>query len=271
MGYIFVGGSGRSGTSALARCIAVSYEEHLSSFEDIELKLFNESGGITDLYHASIDSYNANRLKERVDEFRLKYYEWLICENVYGQTAVSNYLDRAEYELAVNNFLNNFSISSINTLDEEKFIKISKELIDIFFKGKKHFLEKTPHLILEYKLLNKIFDNSLFISVLRNPSATFLSMKKFAWGFEDDNSRFNWINKYYRVYNEIRKNFRDNVLEVFIEDPNIFLKANEFISQKFSIDYFNADFDYDTLVTNDIYYEELKSAHEIYNSIKLNL
>src|SRR3546814_10117892 len=65
---IFVGGPGRSGTSFVAD--RIGRHAQVATFQDIELKVFGEFGGLRDMQFVLVQSFSPNRAEMIFTHFR---------------------------------------------------------------------------------------------------------------------------------------------------------------------------------------------------------
>lgn len=224
MKFLFIAGSGRSGASAMTVAISQSSKAFFT-FHDVELKLFNESGGLGDLYHAFVENFCFSRVRERIREFEIKYKRWLYTGVEWGQPPVAPLVDRVKYELAFESYIGKLKDPIERRLSEDEFLKVTRDFVfelvgSMVGESGSIFVEKTPHIILDYKFLKRLFPDSIFLVVLRDPRATAISSAKFEWagGLGDLPRNIAWVKSFYDAYFEVRKFFGSDVLEVKIED-----------------------------------------------------
>lgn len=220
--FIFVGGSGRSGTSALASFLGSL--NHVEALYDIELKLFNESGGILDLYDCFVLNFSFSKCRERLNEFELKYVNWIYDGINFGQPSLEGFFSK---DLLSENFLkfkNNLIKPYVRQLQLSEFRFFVEEfLFNVFYSNTSRIykLEKTPHMILDYHRLNLLFPESVFISVVRDPRSVALSAMKFDWagGVGALEANIDWVKGYFSAYLTKRDDFlsQKNFLELRLE------------------------------------------------------
>lgn len=137
------------------------------------------------------------------------------------------------------------SLSIIN----EMLVIAAKEFLFKFFShlyqfGYSVILDKTPHNLQETKLINKIYPNSYFIHVIRNPLDVYASMKLRDWGFKNPYAFIEWYRVFMHKSLEQWKDLPSKAVinfEAFVETPRLFIMqiANKLGLEPFTIKGFN--------------------------------
>jgi hypothetical protein len=228
LGLIFMGGSGRSGTSVMARRFGM--HQQICSFTDIELKIFCEFGGIYDLYNNLCINYSPNRAEILLRNFRAMFDALILGK--YGQLSLDKFIDIDEAKPIVDQFLENFikgsSVVYTSTDDFRKHLNIFiQEITRCSLKNRKgsasvtSFLEKTPHNILFVEYLYNMFPSAKFLHITRDPRSVANSLLKMNWGPSDPQSSCHWVSSYYKRWLQIREQAKKdgiNIYECYIED-----------------------------------------------------
>jgi hypothetical protein len=95
-----VGGSGRSGTSAIAERLRVVPE--ISSFLDVELRLLSEADGIIDLYWNLVEAYSPQRAALALDRFAIMFNALL--QDAPGAVGLAHYISPEQWQQILLNF-----------------------------------------------------------------------------------------------------------------------------------------------------------------------
>ncbi len=204
--YLFIGGSGRSGTSFLAK--KMSELPTVIGIEDVELKIFGELNGLPDLHHALVSHYGLQRAKNAVNSFR-KLYLNLFSNFYLGQVELGTVLDAQQSTDLVDAYLagltNNDRAYPLEITHQE-FVFQTKRFIDALYDDlagveKYHYrLEKTPHNLLQTRFLSELFHGSKFVHVSRDPRAVAVSLLKMPWGPDNIDECVRWYASYHNSW-----------------------------------------------------------------------
>src|SRR3546814_19558753 len=91
---IFVGGPGRSGTSFVAD--RIGRHAQVATFQDIELKVFGEFGGLRDMQFVLVHSFSPNRAELIFTHFRRLLAA--VFDGGYGQPNLKSLVPAGELE-----------------------------------------------------------------------------------------------------------------------------------------------------------------------------
>lgn len=208
---IFIGGSGRSGTTILGKMIA----KHPDVYNFVETRFLVDSGGLKKIFYSK-DS-------KRVLKNKMMYSLSEIIKNcpdlkpVYKKSEV---------------------LKLFNNDDDFKTIIFKFFENGLKYANKNVMLNKTPHNVKYVDLLHSIFGNFKFIHIFRNPYDVYASVKPLFWGPSSSVHFIKWYNKTMIHANAARKNIpKDKYLIIKMEDlvlkprPNI-EKISKFIGLK---------------------------------------
>lgn len=166
---IFVGGSGRSGTTMLGRIFGG--HPHVLYFQ--EPGFLSHSGGLFDLARGKVNYSDFK--KNMLSTFRAKLpYKYRSDPQKKGLPVYT--------EEAVEKILRSAFESQADQL--ESYRKFVSDLFDLGVRarGKKYWVEKTPHTIMMAPFLYMLFPEMKYIHILREPKDTYCSLLKQPWG-----------------------------------------------------------------------------------------
>lgn len=190
MKYMFVGGSGRSGTSAFVHRLQTW--PTVGTFVDTELRLFSELDGVWDLYWNFVETYSPQRaagalrrfivltqditlttddfvgLGDQLDGRRLDAIFGRVKERLTTPDGVARRTGRDDFF----DILREMTVSLAATLPYDDQVPETERV----------FIEKTPHCLLRYDLLREIGLDSLYIHVMRDPRLVAASLSRMPWG-----------------------------------------------------------------------------------------
>jgi hypothetical protein len=204
MKVLFVGGPGRSGTSAVAERLRVWPE--IGSFLDAELKLFSEAGGVWDLYWNFVEAYSPQRAPVAMERF-----EWLFraqYENSPGSVGLKAYVSEDRWRAIVTRLKGAMFIEGTvprRITSEEFMVLIAGMIGDIadliefpveIPPEHRIFLDKTPHNLLRLKLNSRLPVEAIFLHVMRDPRIIAKSLSKMPWGPGDLRMSALWVREY---------------------------------------------------------------------------
>ena len=212
---IFIGGSGRSGTTIVARALS----QHPKTLNFVEVRFI-----------LSFKKYP--NLKDRLQPF---YEHDKTYEKVTRGLRVAGYRDAEKV----------YSRQVLENICSNDAATATKRFFEIGLKAwkKSVTIEKTPHTFLVADILYKIFSNLRYIHVFRDPRDVFASVKPLGWGPNDAENFVEWYNNLMGKAYKIKKNvpnrnylivrFEDLVYNKDIELPRIF----KFVNLKYNKNY----------------------------------
>jgi hypothetical protein len=186
MRICLVGGTGRSGTSFLYRQLLKVPGYH--GIPEFESGIFAGVVSILDLYDYFVESYSPER------------YSWMA--SIFRTNAVNNFdrkaykdfsgYDRSQIAEIVDAFLNRAYRERRQSKNvKATFVAAAEEFIERLFKFDKNemvFCEKTPHNLLQFHRVIKLFPQTKCVAIFRDPRAVSESVARQSWGpktFED--------------------------------------------------------------------------------------
>lgn len=227
--YIFVGGSGRSGTSYVAKYLSLHPE--VLGIEDVEVKFVGELHGLVELKNALVLSYTLPRAQIAVKNFA-KIFNSLYGDTYEKQLPLDFFVSRVEGNKILSEYL--LSVTSGST-DYPKicnalhFEKQTRKFFREFYEcGAKRlnfdgsiYLEKTPHNLLNMRFISRLFPNSRFVHVNRDPRSVCWSLRNMSWGPDTLSECISWYKCYSSAWIAERARANYDGIEVFefrIED-----------------------------------------------------
>lgn len=210
---IFIGGSGRSGTTIIGSCL----EELNNSIYFIEPSIIIAPGGIVDLVNKKITcSEFCNNVLSR---FR--------CKTIYGF--------RRKIHNKVYNLKGLYATESVIALTKElskdcsytnclKFIRDYIALGTTYY-GVNNFIYKTPNLICGIEFLQDLYPDMYFIHIIREPKDIYQSVLTYPWGPNNSKSFVKWYNRYMseamkQFIQLSNKNYMVVQMEDLVAEPN---------------------------------------------------
>jgi len=188
--YVFLGGPGRSGTSAVAERLRVF--PGVGSFLDAELKIFSEADGVSDLYWNFVKCYSPQRTPVSWRRFVLLFNS--LYKDAPGAVGLKKYVSRAEWDEPVRALYTTlFHDTGIaRRMAEKDFFEAIASFLDqvaSLYEGASDssekielFVEKTPHNILRVSHLSRLPRELIFIHVMRDPRIIAASLHNQWWG-----------------------------------------------------------------------------------------
>lgn len=202
-GVVFIGGSGRCGTSFLFKLL--SNQPGVVGFGESEAKFFIEAGGLLDVYRALVTDYNASR-----SEFALQRFEHLMLrelgnEEFYGQEPLTRFVGPQLYQMAVQRYLGRLRFRGVpRVLLPAEFFEISRdfvdELVSALSPGPDTFVEKTPHSVLHLSFLSALYPEARFVHIVRDPRAVVLSLQRQSWAPSTVEACAGWLKAYHEAF-----------------------------------------------------------------------
>ncbi|CAN2039964.1 putative Sulfotransferase [Candidatus Magnetomoraceae bacterium gMMP-15] len=166
---IFIGGTGRCGTSVLAHMIKL----HQDIFYFPEPRFLIDPGGLKDLLSGCInlDTFRKNMVTHfrRIMTKNLINHGWSEAHLVYSSKNINKIIEKT---FCGNK---NFKQSAAGFIDELFGVALK-------IKKKKYWAEKTPHTILIADTIYNIYPTMKFIHIIREPKDVFCSMLEQEWG-----------------------------------------------------------------------------------------
>lgn len=205
MKFLFVGGSGRSGTSAVAERLRVVPE--INSFLDVELRILSELDGIPDLYWTLVEAYSPQRAIEATRRFSAMFLAAL--DDASGAVGLSRYVSREDWSALLDDYLTAFLACGVpRHQDSSRFFSATAELFGkiALLSGEdrpyshQYFLEKTPHNLLRLRLLARLPARSYYLHVTRDPRIVAKSLAKMDWGPSSLDAASIWVSEYFSEF-----------------------------------------------------------------------
>ena len=125
-GIIFVGGPGRSGTSFVAD--RVGRHREVATFQDVELKILGEFGGLRDMQYVLVESFSPNRAEVISRHFRKMLAA--VFSGGYGQPLLRDLVSLERLEALADAFFARLQPSGyIERLDYATFNDAARALL----------------------------------------------------------------------------------------------------------------------------------------------
>jgi hypothetical protein len=234
---IFIGGTGRSGTTVLGDLL----NEHslVCTSNPTEIKFLANRGGFLDVIFGSMNSQLENREKisifhyrtyrqraqkdllqrhERFDEFVNKIWEkwWEIDAPAPHGPGLHAGIDKKDLQRLLSNYSKNIKRNPIQQARKfmESFINVQKDR-----KAEKYWAETTPMNISYSHRLIKLFPEAKFIVIRRDPRDVIASLLTKDWGPNSPLEGIEWIESRLRADNDAHKAIDPKqVLVIHLED-----------------------------------------------------
>lgn len=201
---LFIGGPGRSGTSFVAD--RIGRHADVATFQDVELKIFGEFGGLLDLQRVLVETFSPNRGEVAFKQFRnmLK----AVRAGGYGQPLLNDVSNSKDLDIIVEELFYDLQprgyISQIDYVTcNNAMRKFLQGLSGIALSQKpsaSYFLEKTPHNCLHPKFLHELSPNAKYIHIYRNPKAIAVSLLNQSWGPSVLDHAIVWVRSYFDAW-----------------------------------------------------------------------
>lgn len=224
-GIIFVGGPGRSGTSFVAD--RVGRHREVATFQDVELKILGEFGGLRDMQYVLVESFSPNRAEVISRHFRKMLAA--VFSGGYGQPLLRDLVSLERLEALADAFFARLQPSGyIERLDYATFNDAARALLrglaEIALEhkpGASAFLEKTPHNCLQPQFLHELAPEARYLHIYRNPKAIAVSLLNQSWGPDRMEHAIVWVRSYFEAWIDAKARFARfglPLLDMKIED-----------------------------------------------------
>lgn len=234
---VFIGGTGRSGTTVLGDLL----NEHslVRTSNPTEIKFLANRGGFLDVIFGSMNSQIENRQKisifhyrtyreraqkellqrsERFDEFVNKIWEkwWEIDAPAPHGPGLHTGIDKKDLQRLLDNYSKNIKRNPIQQARKfmESFISLQND-----HKGENYWVETTPMNISYSHRLIKLFPKAKFIVIRRDPRDVIASLLTKDWGPSTPLEGIEWIEARLRSdHDALRAVAPNQVLVIHLED-----------------------------------------------------
>jgi hypothetical protein len=219
-GPVFIGGSGRSGTSYLHRIV-----RHTPGFAGVEaeLRILVEAGGLADLMPAVSHSFSVSRALAALKTFEIRVDQ--LCQgndDSYGEpvrraqadlasalvwpSGVPRALSDDEATVAARGFAAALSDAIVASQTNEATAR---------------FVEKTPHNSLHWDWLAHLYPDARFLEIGRDVRGVVWSLKDQNWAPDTIEGCCDWLESYFlartRVEGQLHRDTRSRVLKLSLE------------------------------------------------------
>ena len=242
---IFVGGTGRSGTTILARILG--NHENIFSLPH-ESRFITDPDGLISLYRSFfpewsffqtdkamsrfVDLMNNLRGKFKGDKYPLFGFESHMNEGAY-QSSIDSYLTDLGvekfksawagriglFQFFIARFLNDFKISRFmledsyytSPVSEEEFVQLTNRFLNEYFdnwrsaKNNEIIVDHTPSNALHAQMIHKFLPDAKFLIIYRNPLDIICSFKTKGWASNEQNINEKWIFDSIKQWNNLKK------------------------------------------------------------------
>ena len=234
---IFIGGTGRSGTTILGDLL----NEHslVRTSNPTEIKFLANRGGFLDVVFGSMSSQIENRQKisilhyrtyreraqkdllhrsQRFDEFNKKIWErwWEIDGPAPHGPGLHVGIEKKDLQRILSEYSHSMKKRPLKQASKfmESFISLQKN-----HKGEKYWAETTPMNISYSNRLTKLFPSAKFIVIRRDPRDVIASLLTKDWGPNTPLEGIEWIEARLRADNDALRSVQPNqVLVIHLED-----------------------------------------------------
>ena len=207
MNLLLVGGTGRSGTSLVYYRMILNDE--VQGDKDFESMIFTKNNSLIDVYDVYINSYSPERLHHVCNRFKRQVYtkfstklprhRLLRVQKILLPTRASEKVLPFERLVSV---LDEFiqGLHDDRTAERpllECFQIRSKILLEALFEfhadAHNILLEKTPHNVLVFHRIKKIFPHAKLLHIVRDPRAVAESVVRQNWGASSYKEAVDWV------------------------------------------------------------------------------
>ena len=225
---VFIGGTGRSGTSFLFRMIRTT--DGFYSFGDLESNFIIEVAGLMDLFHGLSVGYNASRSERSIQSFtqRMGRLRGGLEGSTYGDDGLDRYCREGAYVEVVERFIGTLRDGSVAAYaDAETLLTrigaFVRELAESIVEAspESRFVEKTPHNVLHLDFLHRLFPSAQFVHITRDPRAVAESLLRQRWGPNNWDDACRWIKHVLARFSSPPNQAAitpDNYLQIRLED-----------------------------------------------------
>jgi hypothetical protein len=211
MNHVFVGGPGRSGTSFVADHIGA--HPRVATFKDVELKMFFELDGLFDLRAVLTEAYSPNRATVALGRFRR--LQAALMQGSYGQPTLGATGREGEVTAAFGAFVAALAPEGYPLpTTPGRFNAAARRLLGDLARiaaaakpGASHFLEKTPHNLLNPGFLHELAPGARYVHVTRDPRAIAVSLIAQSWGPDRLDQAIPWVRSYLETWDRRRDVF----------------------------------------------------------------
>ena len=243
---IFVGGTGRCGTSQLAEILG----EHPRVWHvPVETRFLIDPGGLEDLTRAlTVDytTYNGldaitrfhRLMHERVTRSKDNNSAWWDLPGAVGRERYRSWLEALiddliwyEYDATVDAVGDNDPVRRHQRVarwfaDRSELVLLLGKRVDELFSGgakdngKPVWCEKTPYNMLSMAFLWDLFPDAHIVHIMRHPVAVAASYRSQPWTPDDLDHVCNWLEPVYRRWVDFKNTYplTDRYVEVRLED-----------------------------------------------------
>lgn len=211
MKHVFVGGPGRSGTSAFVH--RLQGWKAVGTFVDTELKFYSELDGIWDLYWNFVECYSPQRAAGALARFRNLVAE--VSGSSPGFIGLGDHLPAIDIARILDRLASRLATPEGVALRTSPgtFFDIVREMTETlgqlatFDPGvslqKRLFVEKTPHCLLRIALIERIGLDATYIHVMRDPRLVARSLSRMPWGPGSLEACCDWVTEYILQMKEV--------------------------------------------------------------------
>lgn len=229
-GIIFVGGPGRSGTSFVAD--RIGRHADVATFQDVELKIFGEFGGLLDMQSVLVERFSPNRGEIVFKHFRnmLK----ALRSGGFGQPSLESLVAAERLDPLVEELFTRLQPDGyITQLEFGTFNEAARAFLQGLARialdqkpGATSFLEKTPHNCLHPQFLHELAPDARYLHIYRNPKAIAVSLLAQSWGPARLDHSIVWVRSYFDAWLKAKAHFHrlglplaDYTIEGISADP----------------------------------------------------
>lgn len=230
---IFVGGTGRSGTSQIAQVIG----DHPAVWHiPPETRFLTDPGGLSDVVRALSSEYTSFRGFDALDRFRV-----LLTRDVAGRAPaeavahvdLTEVFGTAEYAAWTRRFLSELTWYSFTEFETERIVgryfadraellALCRSYVDELFSSgagsKPYWCEKTPNNMLAGEFLWELFPEARLLHIVRHPVQVAASHLSMQWAPDDVHRVCNWLEPMYRRWLSADTSADPRCLQVRLED-----------------------------------------------------
>ncbi len=242
---IFIGGTGRSGTTILAEILNQHPDIYSLPYES---RFITDPDGLYSLYKSLYPYWSFFQSDMAVSRFLdlMKNLKTSYSRGKYPTFGISKYLDQGVYDSMIEEYISNLnaqpfksawagrtnlfqkSISRfmnknrgadflledshyLSPLNEDEFIEHTSQLLKRYFNNlkyagnSKYIVDHTPSNIVYSVFINKILPDAKIVHIYRNPLDILCSFKTKGWGSKDVEINTQWVFDTFRQWNSAKK------------------------------------------------------------------